>query len=138
MSLHLNKRLRFIAGLVMIIVLFSVYNLYLLDESWFMEGLSRPERHMLKFVSVLVVYAMGIMAFAGRSPGWLLQLWHIIYAALLLLLVLLGLFDTYVQSFSTTVRNLGVSIHVFLISPVPYVFVGIIGRAAARMTNGGQ
>lgn len=101
-----------------------------------MEGLSRPERHLIKFASVLIVYAMGVMAFAGRSPAWLLPLWHILYGVLLMLLVLLGLFDTYVSSFSAAWRSLGVSLHVFLISPVPYVFVAIIARAAGRMTNG--
>jgi hypothetical protein len=120
-----------------ITILFSVYNIYFLDESWFMGDLSRPERHLIKFASILVVYAIGVMAFAGRSPAWLLPMWHILYGVLLGLLVLLGLFDTFVSSFSPAWRSLGVSLHVFLISPVPYVFVAIIGRAAGRMMNGG-
>lgn len=102
-----------------------------------MSALSRPERHVIKFASVLIVYAMGVMAFSGRTPGWLLPLWHMLYGVLLLVLVLLGLFDTYVSSFSPAWRGLGVSLHVFLISPVPYVFVTIIGGAAGRMMNGG-
>ena len=130
--------MRWIIGLAAITILFSVYNLYLLDGSWFLEALSRPERRVIKFVSVLVVYAMGVMAFAGRSPAWLLPLWHILYGGLLLLLVLLGLFDTYVSSFSPAWRGLGVSLHLFLISPVPYVFFTIIATAAGRMMYGRQ
>lgn len=130
-----NRRLRFITGLVVIVVVFSVYNLYLLDESWFFEGLPRSERHVIKFASVLIVYAMGLLAYAGRPPGWLVQVWHMLYGVLLLVLVLLGGYDTWVREFSPAVRNLGVSLHVFLISPIPYVFVAIIGRAAERMTG---
>jgi hypothetical protein len=125
-----------IIGLVVITILFSAYNLYLLDESWFMDRWSRPERHVFKFASVLIVYAMGVMAFSRRRPLWLLPLWHVLYGVLLLVLVLLGLFDTYISTFSPAFRSLGVSLHVFLISPVPYVFIAIVGRAAARMIDG--
>jgi hypothetical protein len=131
-------RLRWIIGLVVVTILFSVYNGYLVDESWFMEGLTRPERHVIKFASVLIVYAMGILAFSGRSPAWLIHLWHILYGTLLLLLVLLSLFDAYVSTFPPAFRGLGVSLHVFLISPIPYVFVSIIGRSADGMMRGPQ
>lgn len=129
-------RLRWIIGLTVVTILFSVYNGYLVDESWFMDGLTRAERHVVKFASVLIVYAMGVMAFSGRSPAWLLHLWNVLYGTLLLLLVLLALFDTFVSTFSPTLRGLGVSLHVFLISPIPYVFVSIIGRAADGMMRG--
>jgi hypothetical protein len=127
--------MRFIIGLVVIGIVFSFYNLYLLDDAWFFEAISRPERHVIKFVSVLVVYSMGVYAFAGRPPGWLLQLWNVLYAALLVLLVLMGAYDTLLREFSPHIRGLGVSLHVFLISPVPYVFVGIIGKAAGSVTK---
>ncbi|HVS97494.1 MAG TPA: hypothetical protein VHE54_13465 [Puia sp.] len=130
-----KQQLRFIIGLTVITILFSVYNLCLLDDSWFMDSISRPERHVIKFASVLIVYAMGVFAFSVRQPGWLLPLWNFLYAALLLLLVVLGLFDTYVRSFSAAMRSLGVSVHVFLISPIPYVLLTIIGNATGRIAG---
>lgn len=130
-----SNKLRFIIGLALIAILFSVYNVYLLDGSWFLNGTSRQERYIIKFASVLIVYAMGVFAFKGRPPGWLLLLWHILYGALLLLLVLLALIEAYVQQSSGTMRGLGVSVHMFLISPLPYFLLAIIGSTVGRMAN---
>jgi len=130
-----SNKLRFIIGLAVIAILFSVYNVYLLDGSWFLNGTSRQERYIIKFASVLIVYATGVFAFKGRPPGWLLLLWHVLYGALLLLLVLLALIETYVQQSSGAVRGLGVSVHMFLISPLPYFLLAIIGSTVGRMAN---
>ena len=109
-------------------VLYSVYNLYLLDERFF-EITSRKTRHGIKFGSVLVAYAIGVLAFKKYCPAWLMQLWTIIYAAGLLLLVLFGIYDEWISSFSMPFRNLVITLHECLISPIPYVIIGIINFA---------
>lgn len=123
-----NRRLFFFGGLIIIAILYSFYNLYLLDERFF-EITSRKTRHMVKFGSVLVVYGIGFFSFKRYSPAWLMQIWNTLYAGGLLLLVLLGIYDQGITAFSQPFRNLIVTFHEFLISPVPYVIMGIIGNA---------
>jgi hypothetical protein len=123
-----NRRLFFFLGLLAMAILYSVYNLYLLDERFF-EITSRRTRHLVKFGSVLVAYTIGLLAFRKYCPPWLMQLWTMIYAAGLLLLVLCGIYDEWISSFSLPVRNLVITLHECLISPIPYVIVGIINFA---------
>jgi hypothetical protein len=123
-----NRRLFFFLGLLAMAILYSVYNLYLLDEHFF-EITSRKTRHLIKFGSVLVAYVIGFLAFKKYCPAWLMQLWTIIYAAGLLLLVLFGIYDEWISSFSMPFRNLVITLHECLISPIPYVIIGIINFA---------
>ena len=118
----------FFIGLLAIAILYSIYNLYLLDTRFFTIT-TRMTRHVIKFGSVLVAYGIGLLAFKRFCPSWLMQLWHFLYAAGLLLLILLGVYDGWISQLSMPVRNLVITLHEFLISPVPYVIVGIINSA---------
>jgi len=123
-----NRRLFFFGGLIIITILYSLYNLYLLDEHFF-EITSRKTRHMIKFGSVLIVYCIGFFSLKRYSPIWLMQIWNILYAGGLLLLILFGIYDQWIRALSQPFRNLVITCHEFLISPVLYVIMGIINSA---------
>jgi hypothetical protein len=123
-----DRRLFFFIGLLAIAILYSIYNLYLLDTRFFTIT-TRMTRHVIKLGSVLLAYGIGLLAYKRFCPAWLMQLWHILYATGLLLLVLLGVYDGWISQLSMPVRNLVITWHEFLISPVPYVIVGIINSA---------
>ena len=131
-----HNRLRFLAGLAGIGIVYTFYCLYLLGQSWFIDGLSRPDRHWIKFATVLLAYGFGAYGFAGACPRWMYPLWNILFAFLLPVLVILGLLDTWGKVFSIPARDAGMALHELSISPVPYIIVAIIGRAARRGGGG--
>jgi hypothetical protein len=129
-----KRRLRFVVGLLVIVILYTVYDLYLITPEY-LETTTRKARHVVKFGAVLVAYAAGIFAFAGNSPGWLMQLWHILYAAILLLLILAGIYDGWANGLSGQFRSVTVTLSEFLISPVPYIVIGIMNRATRSLSG---
>jgi hypothetical protein len=132
-----KSRLFFVLGLLAIAIIYSAYNLYILDPVVF-DSMSRSVRHVFKFGSVVIVYGIGLFAFRRFSPDWVMQLWHLLYGLGLGILILLGLYDAIFSTLSMPLRKVISTFHECLISPIPYVIVGILNsalkRAAAPLT----
>jgi hypothetical protein len=111
-------------GLVGIILVYCLYYLY------FLYNLSREVplhlMHILKFIFVLAAYGVGVLGLRRNvSPG-LMQLWHLVYAVCLLLLVLLGMYDWFFTRAPLAIRGIADNILEFLVSPVLYVVMSIV------------
>ena len=123
-----NIRPRFVAGLSIVCVIYTVYNVYIFDQHFF-EVTSRNMRHILKFFTVLIVYGSGLLAYSATGwRGWPLQLWNLFYGSMLLLLLLMGIVDVWSAGFSQQVRDMTIALHGFLISPLPFIGLGLIIR----------
>jgi hypothetical protein len=116
-------------GLLAIVVLYTFYSLYI-DNLRFVEATSRNLRHMIRLLTILATYGIGVLAFGRDYPIWLVRTWHFLYLGLLVLLLLLAGIDAMVEEFAVSFRNVVISLHEFLISPVPYVVAGIVSRIA--------
>jgi|SRR5579859_388279 len=127
MQLSDNRRLIFISGLLAIAIVHGVYNLYLLSPA-VLDDTSRTVRHIIKFGSVLIVYCIGLFVFRKYFPAWLIQVWHVMYIGLLLILVLLGIYDERVRGLPLQFHDMAKSLREFLVSPIPYVIAAIIKR----------
>ena len=135
MSLQDRSRWRFAAGLAAIALLYTIYILCF-NNLHYVEATSRGVRHVVRFSTILLTYGIGLMVFARVYPVWLVQLWHIGYLGLLGLLLLLGIYDFWTQGLSVPFRDLIISVHEFLISPIPFVIAGLVYRlAGARVTS---
>jgi hypothetical protein len=134
-----NKRVVFFTGLLAVTVLFSVYNLYLTGYSYF-EATSQKTRHMIRFATVLLAWGTGVFAYRSESPGWLLSIWHLFYAAVVIILLSIGIYDWWSGGAGSDLRNTARSLNEFLISPVPFVVAGLIRRLAGPQgpVAGGQ
>jgi hypothetical protein len=92
---------------------------------------SRKTRHLYKFGAVLIVYGIGLFTYRKSAPAWLLQLWHLLYAGGITLLLLLALYDGWVSELSPGFRNVISNFHEFLICPIPYVIARILWRPSS-------
>jgi hypothetical protein len=126
----INKRILFFAGLLLVVILYSLYNLFFLDL-WFYDATSRAMRHVVKFGSILIVYVAGVFVFRRYTPSWPLSIWHLLYAGCTIVLVAIGLYDGWL-GVTQSVRSFAVTLHEFLISPAPYVVVGILNKRSVR------
>lgn len=121
-------RLYFFLGLLGAALLYSAYNLYILDPHVYMR-MSRSTRHVYKFGAVIISWLIGFLVFRKTAPGWLLLVWHLLFAAGIVILVLLAGYDATIHELPPSLRQPVSTFHEFLISPIPYVFVGIVSRA---------
>ena len=135
MSQQDNRRWRYAAGLVTIALLYTIYIIYC-NNVHYVEATSRGVRHLIRFSTILLTYGIGLMVINRIYPVWLVQLWHIGYLGILGLLLLLGVYDFWTQGLSVPFRDLIITVHEFLISPVPFVIAGLVYRlAGARVTS---
>ena len=131
---RLSTGARLILGLVATAVLYALYKLWLCDPR-FLSETSRGFRHFLKFGIALLVYGLGVLAFYRNSQGWVMPVWHFLYAGMLVLLTILGIFDAVGGGLPEAVRALTTTLFEFLISPVPLVVLVVVSRAMERATK---
>ena len=127
MSYPDNRRIYFLIGLIALIILFSVYNLYLTGYTYF-EVTSKTTRHIIRFGSILAACLIGEFAFRKYIPGWLIQLWRLLYLAVGLILLAAGVYDWWAGGLPTALHNIVISLNEFLISPAPFVIILLINR----------
>lgn len=123
-----RTRLFFFIGLLASAILYSAYNLYVLDP-YVYAGMHRSTRHVYKFGSIIIAWLIGFTAFRKIAPAWLVQLWHILYAAGVFILLLLAAYDSLIHPLAPTLRQPVSTFHEALISPIPYVVIGILNFA---------
>jgi hypothetical protein len=126
-----KTRLLFFFGLLATAILYSGYNLYVLDP-YVYESMGRSTRHIYKFGAIIIAWLIGFAAFRKIAPAWLLQLWNILYAAGLLILLLLAGYDALIHPLPPTLRQPISTFHEALISPIPYVVIGLLNFATRR------
>ena len=129
-----KARLYFFLGLLASAILYSAYNLYVLDP-YIYADMGRGVRHVYKFGSLLLAWLIGFLVFRKIAPAWLNQLWNILYVAGLALLVLLAMYDALIHHLPPSLRQPVSTFHEALISPIPYVVIGLLTRATRRAPN---
>ena len=124
-----NRNWLFFIGLLTITLLFSFYHLYLLD---YFETTSRKLRHIVRLGAILLVYGTGWWVLRKTCPVWLTQIWNLLYGAILVILLTIGLYYWYFAEMSIPIHDLAISLTEFSLSPAPYVIIAIIDRNLAR------
>ncbi len=127
---HIEPRKRnrdFITGLIVLVIIYSAYYLLVADNDQIIRK-TPLIGHSVKIFVVLAIYICGTF-FLGKLPQkWLKLLWHLIHVALISILVILWSWHFAISPLPFNIRNLGYSIHEFLISPLLYVATWLLGK----------
>lgn len=126
-----SERSRWIGGLVVILVIYSLY--YLLFADTDVSWIPRKVRHVIKFVTTIAVYLVGTYHLGELRDKWMSHGWHFIHISLLCIITLVGVYDWTFGMVSQPVKDMTVTMQEFLISPVLYVGMGIFND---RMSKG--
>jgi hypothetical protein len=125
MTAPANKRTYIIGGFIGIILVYSLYNMYLVDVNYY-DQIPRKVRHIARFLSIVMVYGIGLYTLKKAMEGWVINIWNIIYLVFASLLIIIGLYDWATGGASNQLRNIANTLHEFLISPVLFVALYII------------
>lgn len=125
MIVYKTDRYRWIAGLIIIVVLYSLYYVYFADRQY-TYFIPRKIRHIIKFVTTIAVYITGTYHLGKLRDKWMGQLWHIIHISLLFSITSIGLYDWTFGMVRYSIKEIAASMQEFLISPVLYVAMGIL------------
>ena len=130
-----KARLYFFVGLLASAILYSAYNLYILDP-YVYASMGRSTRHVYKFGSIILSWLIGFVVYRKFGPAWLVQLWNIVFAAGLVILLLFAAWDVLIQELPPSIRQAVSTFHEALIAPIPYVVFRLLIRATRRAAPG--
>jgi hypothetical protein len=119
----------FWTGLILISVLYCLY--YVLFLYRMALDMSIRERHVVKFLFILMVYGAGFTCLHKWGMPWMLRVWHMCYMLIVLLLLLLGGYDWMIARTPESIRSIADSLQGFLISPILYVAMRIVAPPPA-------
>ena len=106
MKLYKSDKVRFIFGLIFIILIYSAYYLYFVDNlDW---EISRKLRHFGTFLTTIIIYFIGTFHLGKLSDSWMSTLWHMVHISGLCILSLLGFYDWFILSQSPLKTNIAI------------------------------
>lgn len=127
MNLYKSDKVRFLSGLIFIVILYSCYYIYFEEN----KDLVLPSkvRHIIKFATTIAVYFIGTFHLGKLSDTWMSFIWHVVHISGLTIITSLGLFDWFIGGMSLNLRAFAGSIQEILISPVLYVAMGLLNKS---------
>jgi hypothetical protein len=127
MPLYRTISQRYWAGLVFIILIYSMFYILFADRA---ETILIPRkwRHVIKFMTTIVVYLIGSYHLGKQKNTWMLYMWHIIHISLLSTITSIGLYDWVFGMVRIGVKEIAASMQEFLISPILYIAMGILNQ----------
>ena len=130
MKLYKSDKVRFISGLIFIIVIYSWYSLYFVDNSS-IAFIPRKIRHVITLLITIIIYFVGTFHLGKLKDTWMSTIWHLVHISGLLIITSIGLFDWCIGG-SLTLSRFARSIQEILISPVLYVAMGLLNRSLKK------
>src|ERR1700691_2293824 len=106
-------------GLGAIMVSYAVYYVHFRYSAFY----TMPARQMrvVKFVFVALTFSAGWLGLRKGAVSWAARFWVMVFGALMVLLVVLGLYENYFARLPVELRMLLDDVVEFLISPALYV-----------------
>lgn len=134
MSKSRHKHRTFFIGLLAIIIVYSLYNIYLTDTDYY-YFIPRIIRHFAGLGCVLLVYGIGTFSLKKYTIGWIMLIWHLFHAVLIVLLVLIGIYAWGWWPIGIQWHNLALTMFEFLISPALYIIMGLLNSRFVKLTG---
>lgn len=128
MKLYNSDKIRFISGLILIIVFYSTYYIGF-EENEIMSTFNRYVQYSIKFLFTIIIYLIGSLHLGKLKDEWMYYLWHVIHISGLCIITSIGLYDWLISDISLAVLLFAGSVQEFLISPVLYVGMGLLNRS---------
>ena len=128
MNLYRSDKIRFISGLIFIIIIYSCYYIYF-EENSDIDFLPRKVKHIIKFSATIAVYFVGTIHLGKLKDSWMSTLWHFIHITGLCIIAIVGFYDWFIMEVSLNAKQFVGSIQEILISPVLYVAMGLLNKS---------
>ena len=130
MMLYKSDKVRFIFGLIFILIIYSAYHVFFYENNTLI--LPSKIRHVIKFSTTIAVYLVGTFHLGKLKDKWMSLIWHIIHVSGLFIITSLGLFDWFIMEIGLNLRLFANSIQEILIAPLLYVAMGLLNKSLKK------
>lgn len=127
MNLYKSDKIRFVSGLVFIIITYSCYHIFFAENNDAVL-LQKKVRHIIRFLITLAIYFIGTYHLGKLKDTWMSSLWHLVHISGLLIIISIGLYYWVSGDLEQRAILFANSIQEILISPVLYVAMGLLNR----------
>jgi phosphoglycerol transferase MdoB-like AlkP superfamily enzyme len=124
-KLYKSDKIRFITGLIFIIIIYSWFVLFMENTNVFPVKI----RHLITFITTIAVYLVGTFHLGKMKYKWLPSLWHLVNISGLCIIIVLGLFNWFIMEVGISIKLLGRGIQELIMSPVLYVAIYLLNRS---------
>ncbi|WP_136482443.1 hypothetical protein [Cognatitamlana onchidii] len=132
MKLYKSDKIRFISGLIIIILIYSFYYIYFVENKNTLP-ISRKLKHAIMLLATVAVYFVGTLHLGKLKDSWMSSIWHLVHISGLSIITLLGFADwVLTNGISLSLRSFTLSVQEILISPVLYVAMGLLNKSLNR------
>lgn len=128
MKLYQSDKTRFFAGLILIIIFYSLYNIYFVENQDFIS-VPKVILHVIRFLITVLIYFIGTIHLGKLKDHWMSTLWHFIHISGLTIMTLLGLISWFIVDIGFDLKQVAYTIQELLISPVLYVAMGLLNKS---------
>ena len=126
MKLYKSDKVRFISGLIIIILIYSWFYIFFIENSNLV--ISKLGKYFVSFATTIAVYFVGTFHLGKLKDKWMSLLWHVIHVSGLCIATSLGLVDWLITDIGMNLVSFARSIQEMLISPLLYLAMGLINR----------
>lgn len=134
MNLYKSDKVRFIAGLALIIIIYSCYHLFFENEYFnIVPTIVIP---LFRFTTTIAVYFIGTFHLGKLKDKWMSSLWHLVHISGLCIITSLGLFSWFILQIPLSLKEFALTIQEILISPVLYVAMGLLNKSLKKGSLG--
>ena len=127
-----NKTIPLILGLAVIVVIYSLYSVFL-TTTVYLQHTPRLVKVGLKLFCIVLIYLSGYFSIRNYGTKWVRDIWNLIYFITTAILILFSLFNWLFDPSSLPLRNLAKAFDEFLISPLLFIAIVIISQVFVRM-----
>jgi len=133
MRLYQSDRFRFIAGLVLIVIIYSSYYIYFVENQNFISK-SKLVLHLIRLSTTVIIYIIGTVHLGKLKDNWMSSLWHFIHISGLCIITSLGLISWFIIDIGLDLKEFAYTVQELLISPVLYVAMGLLNSSLNKKT----
>ena len=132
MNLYKTDKIRFIAGLIFIIIIYSWYYIFFINETGDWLLLPKLTFHLIRFAVTIVVYFIGTFHLGKLKDTWMSSIWHLVHISGLCIITSLGLFDWFIMEISRSLKDFAHTVQEILISPMLYLAMGLLNKSLKK------
>ncbi|MFD2724906.1 hypothetical protein [Hyunsoonleella rubra] len=134
MNLYPSDKVRFISGLIIILIIYTFHYVYLAENP---DMISVPKYilHLARFAVTMAVYFVGTFHLGKLKDTWMSTIWHMVHISGLCIIAGLGGFNWLISDISIYLKDFTNSVQEILISPVLYLAMGILNRTLNKKTS---
>lgn len=134
MKIYKSDKVRFISGLIFIIIIYTWYYIYI-AENRAITYIPKRLIHLIGLITTFAIYFIGTFHLGKLKDKWLSSLWHLIHISGLAIIVVIGLYHWLISEITLDTKHFARGVQEILISPVLYVAMGLINKSLNKKAN---